>query len=296
MGKISDKEIFPIQKEMNNIINTLAGGEKAATPTRRIVVIATMITALLVVLAFITLAVSSIIFSISDENSRNTEPADDDFDSDAVPAPVVKLEYTVLEDYDAAAAMFDKLAAGKKIDERTISGNNIYYAYANPSSIKLATGALKAAHTMLLEFTKASKALVTDKNASDCNVPLVDNVTNNGYSFELLIFADSKTTYKDPTYSWIYNNAYRYGFVHTENTFTYVGIGAASYANANANSSLDTLAEPISYKAGGESYQIYFTAEDADEHKVPSNYKYTLTSMNGGYLVTVNMSQKVSAN
>ncbi len=283
---------------MNRLINKLAGGEKAATPARRAMVIATLITAVAVVLALITLGVTSLVLSMNEEPEDTGRDIEDDVDNVGVPsAPSTALEYKSLTT-DELDAKLDKLVSGKTPADRTIEGNNLYYAYESRDNTKLASSTLNASHSMLVDFSKNNKTLKTDKNAADCNIPLVKNVTDNGASFEIVVYTGEKSIYNDQTYSWIYTNAYKYGFVFSENTFTYVGVAAAQYAKTN-NTSLDKLANPVSVTVANgtakTAYQVYYISADADEHKVPTNYEYTVSSYAGGYVITADMSKKVTA-
>ncbi len=280
---------------MKNFINKLAGDN--ATPTKRAVVLAALITAAALVVCGITLAVSSVIFAIKDRNSDI--PFDTDTPADSgEPAPTVTLEYTTVTK-DEMDGWLDKQVSGKTLADRTIEGNNIYYAYKNPSEIKLSSGALNAAHNMLVDFVKNNKALKTDKsNETECNVPLVGDVTNNGATFKLTIYSKENTSiYNNQTYSWLYTNAYKYGFVYSENTFTYVGPIAASYAKSNGSSALTALAAPASLTVNGVKYQVYYISANAAEYKLPTEYtNFEVFSLDGGYIVSVNLSKRISAN
>ncbi len=289
---------------MNRLINKLAGGEKAATPARRAIVIATLITAVAVVLALITLGVTSLLLSMNEEPEDTGRDIEDDVDNIGVPsAPSTALEYKTLTS-DELDAKLDKLVEFKSRSERQIANagaNDLYYAKNGVS--QLSTGTMEAVHNMLVAFYNANKTAIktdvgADNNSSTCTIPLLIDSNDAGTSFKLVVFNNNKSTYNNQTYTWIYTNAASYGFVYSENTFTYVGVAAAQYAKTN-NTSLDKLANPVSVTVPNgtakTAYQVYYISADADELNVPTNYEYTVSSYAGGYVITVNMSKKVTA-
>ena len=110
-------------------------------------------------------------------------------------------------------------------------------------------------------------------------------------------------------YKWIYTNAYKYGFIYNEDTFTYVGLAAATYMKNKSVTSYDTFVSTL--KANGDknvavsainvetgksaTFQMYYIAAGA-ELKVPANYDYfAIGNSTDGYVVTVNMSKKTAS-
>ncbi len=295
---------------MNKLINKLAGGEKAATPARKALVIATLITALAVLLSLITLGITTVLFSMNGEQEE-TEPVENSGGENVnvTPKPSA-LEYTALANYDALEEKLDKSTDfyGDQRIVKDASGKakegHKYYARMN-GDVKLSSSTMSAAHELFVAFYKAnSTKLVTETGTSpdyngNCNIPMVTDVKDGGYTFSLVVFnADDKPMANSGIYTWIFANAYKYGFVftETENTFTYVGAAAAQYAKAT-NPALDKLSAPVSVTVSNTgSYQIYFVSADADEVKVPSNYEYTVTPYKGeGCIITANMSKKTAS-
>ena len=120
-------------------------------------------------------------------------------------------------------------------------------------------------------------------------------------------FSEAEPITNDKTYGWIFSNAYKYGFIYEDNSFTYVGVAAAKYLSGKGT--LDTLATKLEANNGknvsvsateigatkASSYQIYYLSADA-ELKVPTNYKYTvMADGTNGYVITVDTSKKISA-
>ena len=127
----------------------------------------------------------------------------------------------------------------------------------------------------------------------------------------------NESIYNVDKFSWIYSNAHKYGFVlltseaQTDdngkslgsNVFRYVG-APHSVAMASKKLSFESYLEylktktsvdsPLSVKASGKTYAIYYVAAAA-EHKVPTEYAYTVSGNNtDGYIITVDLSKKLS--
>ena len=127
----------------------------------------------------------------------------------------------------------------------------------------------------------------------------------------------NESIYNVPTYSWIYSNAHKYGFIllsseaQTDengkslgsNVFRYVGAPHAiamvtkklsfeDYLDyLKSNTSADA---PLSVKSSGKTYAIYYFEASA-EHVVPTEYSYTVSGNNtDGYIITVDTSKKIS--
>ncbi len=297
---------------MKKLINKLSGDD--ATPAKKAVVLAALITAAALVVCGITLAVSAVIFAINDRNSDI--PFDEDTPADSgTPDPTPSVTYTTVGENELRSEL-DSLSSGKSRADRTISGNKLYYAYKNPDDVRLANKVLAASHAMLTEFyTKSSSKLSADKYEHDytvadkCSIPLIDSVSADGTRFKLVVYSDESTTHGNNTYSWIYTNAASYGFVCNKNEFTYVGVAIAQYMKKNNIATLDALAAALSAQSGNvgvnakevgasnaTAYQIYYMASGG-EYKLPSSHEYIIIK-NGtaGYFVSVSLADKVTAN
>ncbi len=294
---------------MKNLITKLAGDN--ATPAKKAAVIAALITAAALIVCGITLAVSAVVFSIQDRDAAPTDDTNTPAESGTAETEAASVVEYAAVSADELKAKLDSPVDGKTQEERTISGTKMYYGY-NPKTIKLSPTARDAVHSMLVDFyTKSSskvQSFVHDYKLENCDIPLIENVSTDGTVFKLSVFDDSSTTYENSTYAWLYTNAASYGFIYSENTFTYVGEAIAQYMKKSGVSSLDALASALSASGSiavnatergaskATAYQIYYLASDA-EYKLPTNYEYTVTA-NGavGYFVSVNLSKKASAN
>jgi hypothetical protein len=111
-------------------------------------------------------------------------------------------------------------------------------------------------------------------------------------------------------YTWLYENAHKYGFVRyypkstdaeDASVFRYVGVAhAAKMKNEGKTLSeyIDiikskTYTEPLQVVGGdGKTYYVYYSEKGADLY-VPQNYSYEISGDNvGGYIVTVDASKK----
>ncbi|MBR2293800.1 MAG: hypothetical protein IKA44_05790 [Clostridia bacterium] len=118
---------------------------------------------------------------------------------------------------------------------------------------------------------------------------------------------DSATKKAVGVYQWIYDNAYKYGFIQVsaaegeENIFRYVGVAHAAYMKNNNKTFSEyvtllqttSASKPLSVSvkdADGKTvkYTMYYLSASA-EAVVPANNTYTVSGDNvGGYIVTVN--------
>ena len=287
---------------MNRIIKALAGQSTA----KKYAVYAAVVTAILLVIALVVLAVTSIAFAIGDGDDEVIETGGGD-GGDVVNVNTSSVAYTVVSEFDEAV-MGGELV--KISDNRTelVEGGLYYATYLEATMV---ADAQQAIDNMLVEFYVNQK-LNGDTSSSNCNIPILKNHSKDGYSIDILIYGsgnDEATTYNVDLYKWIYTNAYKYGFIYNEDTFTYVGSAAATYMKNKSVTSYDTFISTL--KANGDknvavsaysvetgktvTYQMYYIAADG-ELKAPTNYEYfVLGNATDGYVVTVNMSKKIAA-
>lgn len=287
---------------MNDIINTLAGGE-SATPAKKIAVWATFGTAIALILVIAILVISSVALAIKDANAPKLEDDAMDGGDGNAPATSVKIEYTALSGIADLKAKMDTTLV-KVSDGRTKmeGANNFYYAKNDSDGIdKLSKNAMKALDGMLVAFYKANtKTIFTDTTVEEgdkaCNIPLIKNTDTTGTKFTLTDYSDNALS-KNPIYNWIFENANSYGFVCDKATgdFRYVGVGIAKYVKTgNFDSFLDTVrtktAEaPMTVSTG---YKAYYVAENATDVKVPSELPYEIFADGmDGYIVVVKTSK-----
>ena len=199
---------------------------------------------------------------------------------------------------------------------KTQSGSNTYTILApNREGFMATDAAASALNKMLGAFYKYSSddnifiSAAYDKTASNMQA-----IYSSGEAFELMYFHDYDTNKTSDRrsiagvelYSWIYTNAYKYGFVAVggadSNVFRYVG-NVHSYAMKQNSLSFDQYIQtlktktpdtPLKVTVSGSSYAIYYLAKDA-EHLVPEKYEYSVSGNNvDGYIITVNLSKKVT--
>lgn len=114
---------------------------------------------------------------------------------------------------------------------------------------------------------------------------------------------DAETKKGKGVYAWLYENAAQYGFIQAstaegeENIFRYVGLVHAKYMVDKNLSVADYLAklsketgpgDTLKYKVDGVSYEIYYIAPTFP-HLIPEKGHHTVSGDNaGGYIITVN--------
>lgn len=204
----------------------------------------------------------------------------------------------------------------RKDRPKTESGTNAYSILkANRESFMATDAAATSLNKMLGAFYKAMKddniIIATAYDTSKAETQ--DAIYSSGEAFEFTYFYDYEANSEDrrsiygvQLYSWIYTNAYKYGFVNVgegeSSVFRYVGIvhsTAMKQASLSFDEYLETLktktpADPLKVTASGTAYAIYYLAKDG-EHTVPESYEYTVSGNNvDGYIITVNLSKKAT--
>ena len=202
-------------------------------------------------------------------------------------------------------------------------------AYKTSFNTLLIDGAaLPSMHAWLEEFYKEtgkSDAIIsasyrTFEEQSKFSVPAGKSDHHTGFGVTLKIYADGVTSniYENPDYyTWLVDNAHKYGFVvrYPEDKaaitgiseyveyFHYVGDGPAAYMKANNLCLEEFVAQIKAYKHGnplevtdanGQDWLIYYTACDGDMTtvKLPTNFTYTVSGDNeGGIIVCVSLSK-----
>lgn len=287
---------------MSKIIDAVVGDGKTATPAKKYVVYAGIVTFVALVAAIAVLVVSSILFAVRDKAPE--EPAGDQQQNTDNANVSAAIEYANTTADVLKAKIDSATVAFKDISDRAINQDNKNLYYAKNGTVKLTAGASEALHKMMVDFYTANKAaLKTNIDNADCNIPLIKDASADGIKFSVTDFSAEKTIAGVATYNWIFNNAYKYGFIYDSNNFTYVGVAAATYHKMGT---LQTLADKLSTVADTarvsalnsagktSSYELYYVSA-AGEIKVPTNYEYSVIA-NGtdGYVIVVDMSKKVA--
>ena len=264
---------------MKKIINMLAGGE-GATPLKKGVVYAALGTLAALILAIAILVVSSIALTLTDNIGNEPDGGGEGDGGNGGGVSVNSVELVTLESISALAekAEVDLVKVG---DKRTPfnKNQNFYYAKNDTDGVdKLTASAMTAVDKMLVDFYNANKdKLVTDvgpdtKNP-DCNIPLIKNTSAAGTEFTIVTFHD-KSMVGNTLYSWIFSNAYKYGFIYKGDNFQYVGVALATYLRAGNDLTpiKAKTADKAQILSGG--YYAYYVAVDAAEIKAPKSLAY----------------------
>ncbi len=286
---------------MNKLINAIAG--ENAAPAKKYAVIAALATAAALIVAVVVLSVSSIVFAIKGGPEGEAPASDGGGDVGVGVGGGVSssIEYTSVSK-DEIMGKVDGSLVDVQENRTKLSDDKKYYdAYRGQ---KLTKGAQKAVDSMLIAYYTATEDNNIYIGAKGCGDEKYDSGNVVGISkSDAQSYLDA-TPINTTDNKWIFDNAYRYGFIYSGNTFTYVGVPAATYMKGGVT--LDTLVKntqsktvSVSAMAVGAtkatSYQIYCITKDATDIKLPSNYSYTVNAVDGGYIVAVDMSTKKAA-
>lgn len=277
-------------------------GDKKS-PVKKYTLCAALVTAAVLVLVLAVLIISSIVFAVSDGGNSDiggSASSGGDGGGSVSTAQTVTVDEATLKGKVSITDTDIQKNRSKNGDDT----KKYYYAMSGDT---LKSDAFTAMDTMLVEFFKQSQKPVFvggAKQISDKTGYVVE-IRNDGDSFS----AAKAISETDTTYKWIFDNAYKYGFVYDKNTFTYVGVAAATYMRNNSKTvtSLDVFANTVKSKAvsvsvmgagatKATSYQIYYLAVGGGELQLPANYGYTVIPHGtSGYIVTVDTSSKIAS-
>ena len=201
---------------------------------------------------------------------------------------------------------------------KTETGSSIY-SVLGTTSLSLQANVLKQFNAMVSDFYEQSNddnLLVY--NAYDSQKSSQSAVYESGTAVQLGYYSQdnsgeyirNESIYGIDTYSWIYENCHKYGFVvlnseaETDNdgnslgssVFRYVGIPHASAMTERKlsfESYLEYLKENTSYsspmniEAGSYKYAVYYLSANGT-HTVPAKHEYSVSGNNAdGYIITV---------
>ena len=284
---------------MNKLISAVFGDGKNASPAKRYVIYAAIVTLFALVAALVVLGVSSIVFALTDTPADTLEEADGTGDGANTPVSTgLKYDTVTADELDE---MVDGLVDIQS-NRTAISGSDDKYYYAM-SGDKLSSETQKAVDALLIAYYNENSKTVVFVGGSqqtDNTSGAVVEIRKDASSF-----SEAEPIKNDKTYGWIFSNAHKYGFIYEDNSFTYVGVAAAKYLNGKGTletlvTKLENNSKNVSVTATAvgaskaASYQIYYLSADA-ELKVPSEYEYTvLANGTNGYVITVNTSKKVA--
>ncbi len=290
---------------MSNFINAIVGDTKNAKPTRRYTAYALLGTLAAFLLAVIVLIASSVFFAVKGGETPDAGGENAGGEGGAViNTSSISYETVTADALDGKKGDLELLKS-----YRTELSGGVYYGIKPRDDLKLESSAANALNSMLVSFYNAKKdSLIVDIDAEKCDIPLVAVGSNSdGYSFKIVRYYD-EASLDTNTYKWIFDNAYKYGFVYENNTFTYVGVAVSNYIKVNssvsnytqflnvirsASNNISTSAKDVSTNKS-VNYQMYYLSADAAELKLPTNYEYTvIPDGTGGYVITVNMSAPI---
>ena len=292
---------------MNKLINAVIGDNKKSSPARKYTAYALLGTLIIFLVLVIVLIASSVFFAVRGEGTPAVGE-DNPNGGTVINTGSISYETVTADVLDGKIAELVSVQENRtKFDD---AGHKFYYAATRGTMLRYDVA--KAVDNMLVKFYNSSNGSVDpytgeDNKRVECTIPLIVNADTNGYKFSLVVFGNDQSINGNSTYKWIFDNAYSYGFVYTENAFTYVGVAVANYirvtssvtnytqfltavkgANNNLNTSVKDTATNKSV-----SYQIYYLAKGGVLN-VPTNYEYTvIPDGDNGYVITVNTSEPI---
>lgn len=265
---------------MKRIINMLAGGENA-TPLKKGVVYAALGTLIALILAIAVLVGSSIALNLS-ENAGGVEPDAGEVDGGNNGGASAKpVEFTTLESIAALKEKVDdstvslQSARTEMPESQQIGDIKRYYDAWNDSVPAKTQKAIDSLLVKYYEQKQDNNILVFSTDSVTVTVSVSDS---DDYS--------ECTPITVTTHKWIFDHAYEYGFIYTENKFQYVGKELATYLRTSNDltpikAKTADKAQPLS---GG--YYAYYVAADATEIKVPKSLNYNVIADGAdGYIV-----------
>ncbi len=310
---------------MNKFFAWINSGTTAQQNKKRLTCYMIVIVAALLAISLLTLAVIGIVSAVKKGNNPDEEQTVDPnrgfVTTTFVQNQLHKGDLLIVDELHPYIAEANSDVEIKKFSEgrTSIDGENIYFAYNQ--YIDVNADAMEALDKMIVDFYNTAKG--KDGNLyKDSNI-YISNI-DYGNTFEFKYYATIKgqngaeaTTYakisENEKYEWIFNNAYKYGFVQLysapeENTaedaqtsedmthiFRYVG---KVHAQLMKDKKCETLAEYIemlkstSYKktfgvsVDKVSYKVYYIPQ-GETPMVPESYSYTVSGNNvDGYIVT----------
>lgn len=322
---------------MNFFNGFLNSGTAEQQDKRRLGALLIAVTAALLAVALIILMVASVVTAVKNKRADGEED-DTPSDSNTPPTNYTTTTFADTQLYSGNLLLLDEthaysgsasLVRPEPAKRAQADNKNLYRA--DYSDISLTQEALDAFNTMILAFHEANKndsgytagKLYLDSNIAPKSTTLSASTKAAVASGTVLILSDqaldsteNEATIYDTTantgkgvYKWIYQNAYKYGFIRAssaegeENVFRYVGTVHAQYMNEKGKTVAEyieilkakTAHNPLKItvkNASGDNevYHVYYLTVGSESMFVPTNAAaYTVSGDNvGGYIVTVN--------
>ena len=316
----------------------LNSGSTEQQNRRRLGALLICITAVLLAISLIVLTVASIASAVSD---RDTEDGDDETQGtpkNFITATIEDLElrsdgYLLLLDdehaYGGEKPKSSEYTLMQRANRAKDDEGNFIYACASADKFALRKDALEVFNAMARAFWDESKLKLYVSEAYNTSTDAVNDTEFANALAVRLCYADEnweneKSIYGKKDYEWIYENAYKYGFIQVtnaegeENLFRYVGhahakhidgkniaskfYGLAEYLEdikaTSANKPISVTAEiTVEGKKANVNHKIYYVPFTAERIDIPdeTKYDYTVSSNNvDGYVIT--FTAKTSSN
>lgn len=200
----------------------------------------------------------------------------------------------------------------------------IHYGYRDTGAISLLPEVIEAFNRMTTDLYKETDCddilLAYGHLTPKANTLEVDYPHQLGTTLDIKLSVDGETLRlsKNATvYTWLLNNAHKYGFVNSDpnetvhgtdelvpsTQFRYIGIPHATYIAesetisnfeqyvAELRNTYNSPSKPLIVESGSNTYSVYYvTAAEGDtvSIQIPENYEYSLSGDNSnGFIVTV---------
>ncbi len=295
---------------MRDLINAAKNGLKSGKPAKRYTIYAILATTAVLLIAILTLAISSIAFSVGGGDTDADGSGSDTSDGEkALNASLALTERTFDAErlYSGSLLIFnsecpfnadslnknDLVNIAEKRSKKPESDADFPYYYSvYMDQAKSATTDTRASlDTMIYDYYTA--------NNNDDNL-IVSKAVGSGGNYEsgLLIElryynGDAKDPISSESHAWLYANAYKYGFINTvDNVFRYVGAPHAAYMNTKEIATLEEYMDVLSSHdassplALGDGYYAFFVPS-GETGAVSSKYSTDVSGNNkDGYIVT----------
>ncbi len=316
---------------MKTVLDAILGGTRSNKPAKKFTAFAIIITAIALVLSILILVISSIVFAVRDGNDSPAPSGDGGGGGNGgggggfgnAQLGLVATEFGAEQLYTGEliivndstplsqdSANKDSLVSINPLRPK-VNDEYVYYMY-NINFVANET-AITAFNEMAVAFNaETGDTDLYIKNAATSGSSAT-SVFQTGLVFELEHYTEAPATApmpNDGNYKWIYENAYKYGFIQLYPTteakshiFRYVGVAHATYMHNNATSVAtfeDYMAllkqksstSPLSL--GNKTFAFYI-AKDATAY-VSSKFAYTVSGNNiDGYIVTVDTSKALAS-
>ena len=305
----------------------IQGGSAEQQKKKLFAVYAIIATMVVLVVLIVALCVTSIVLKSKDNGddvSTDTNAEEDDDSSTGIPSGYAETTLEASQLYSGSLILVNEsnpvnsaspntyiLLQNYENRPKTDSGSNTYTVDVKES--KATPETTKALNLMLGDYYK--------QNKDDNIVVHSADGDSSGMVLEFKYFVNYTADNKDLTkagiygvtkYNWIYENAYKYGFINLAtasadsnepedaNLFRYVGVAHATAMKQKKLTTLESylnylkadtsVSKPVSVTTNEGKLKIYYCAADATVYVSEKN-EYTVSGNNvDGYIITVNTS------